>query len=420
MRRQRVVLASGLALAYSLALLGDQMLYVVLPSHPDAAGITTASLGIILSANRFVRLVANSLSGLLSDRLGRRRPYLLGMVLALASTTGYLASESFWPLLASRVVWGVAFALIWVGGMAIMLDLSTDENRGRIVGAYQSLLQCGTLLGLALSGFLTDALGYRGTLMVYAPLAAAGLTVAIVVLRALGPADAERTGDEHERRPRQIGVSTLATLRSIHPHLLVPAYVSFVSFFTGSGVLMATLGVYLKQLSAEPGAGAWLMPVASLTGILLAARRLAGMVEAPFAGHLLDRFGDRRIVAAAGVAVSLTGFAILATGKSVGMATAGVGLVAMGEGLLHPAVVVWTGDHAPAHLRGMVMGGLATAGDLGAALGPLVAYALLERAGLRAAYGLCIALVVSGLVSLAVARRTSPRAAALSESRRLT
>lgn len=419
MRRPRIVLALGLALAYSLALLGDQMLYVVLPSHPEAAGITTASLGIILSANRFVRLVANSLSGLLSDRFGRRRPYLLGMVLALASTTGYLASESFWPLLAWRVVWGMAFALIWVGGVAIMLDLSTNENRGRIVGAYQSLLQFGTLLGLALSGFLTDALGYRGTLMVYAPLAAVGLTVAIVVLRALGPADAERTGDEQERR-RQISVGTVATLRSIEPRLLVPAYVSFVSFFTGSGVLMATLGVYLKQLAAEPGGGAWLVPVASLTGILLAARRLAGMVEAPLAGHLLDRFGDRRIVAAAGVAVSLTGFAILATGKSVGMVVVGVGLVAVGEGLLHPAVVVWTGDHAPSHLRGVVMGGLATAGDLGAALGPLVAYALLESAGLRVAYGLCTALVVSGLLALAIARHAAPATAALSESRRLT
>ena len=88
---RRYALASGLALAYSLALLGDQMLYVFLPSHPAAAGITSASLGIILSANRFVRILANSLRGLVSDRIGRRRPYLAGMVLALASTAGYLA-----------------------------------------------------------------------------------------------------------------------------------------------------------------------------------------------------------------------------------------------------------------------------------------------------------------------------------------
>lgn len=394
MRSRRYALASGLALAYSLALLGDQMLYVFLPSHPAAAGIAAASLGIILSANRFVRLVANSLGGLLSDRLGRRRPYLLGMGLALASTAGYLASGSFWPLLASRIVWGTAFALISVGGLAIVLDLSAAEVRGRTVGTYQSLLQLGTLLGLVLSGVLTDLLGYRGTLAVYVPLAALGVVVAVWALRALGP------GDHGSPRGVAASLGTLAALRRMDPRLLAPAYVNFTSLFAGSGVLMSTLGVHLTQLAAEPGT--LVVPVASLTGVLLAARRLAGMVEAPLAGHVLDRLGARRLVAAVGVLVSLGGFVVLAAGGGVGPIVTGVVLVAVGEGLLHPAVVVWTGDSAPPPLRGVVMGGLATAGDLGAALGPLVGYALLETLGLRAAYALCAGLLLSTLVVLGV------------------
>ena len=56
------------------------------------------------------------------------------------------------------------------------------------------------------------------------------------------------------------------------------------------------------------------------------------------------------------------------------------------------------------------MGGLATAGDLGAAIGPLVAYALLETAGLRAAYGLCAALMLSALLLLAAVRAAAPAA----------
>jgi len=47
--RRRHGLAIGLALAYFLALLGDQMLYVLLPSHPVAAGIGAASLGLVLA-----------------------------------------------------------------------------------------------------------------------------------------------------------------------------------------------------------------------------------------------------------------------------------------------------------------------------------------------------------------------------------
>ena len=56
------------------------------------------------------------------------------------------------------------------------------------------------------------------------------------------------------------------------------------------------------------------------------------------------------------------------------------------------------------------MGGLATTGDLGAAIGPLVAYALLESGGLRVAYALCVALMVSALLVLAFVRGASPMA----------
>jgi MFS family permease len=405
MRSRRHGLSIGLAVVYSLALLGDQMLYVFLPSHPSAAGIATASLGLVLSANRIVRLIANSLAGLLSDRFGRRRPYLLGMGLAVVSTAGYLVSDSLWPLLLSRVLWGIAFSLLAVGGVAIMLDHSTDADRGRIVGTYQSLLQLGTLLGLVLSGFLTDLLGYRGTLMVYVPLAALGLGVAIWVLR---------DGDEAHARPARSETTsplgTLAALRRLDPRLLAPAYVCFATHFAGSGVVMATLGIYLKSLAAEPEAGAWLLPVASLTGILLAVRRLAGMVIAPIAGYLMDRFGDRRMVAVAGVLVILAGFVVLVAGRGVGLVIAGVALLAVGEGFSQPAVVVWTGDGTPSHLRGAVMGGLSTAGDLGAALGPLVGYALLETAGLRSAYALCAALMVSALLVLVFVRGAAPAA----------
>lgn len=405
MRNRRHALAVGLAIAYSLALLGDQMLYVFLPSHPAAAGITAASLGLVLSANRIVRLAANSLSGLLSDQLGRRRPYLLGMIFALASTSGYLVSDSLWPLLLSRVLWGIGFSLLAVGGVAIMLDHSTPADRGRTIGIFQALLQCGTLLGLVLSGFLTDLLGYRGTLMIYAPLAAVGLAVAMWTLR---------DGDLAQARPASAasGASggTLAALRALDPRLLAPAYVCFVTHFAGSGVVMATLGIYLKMLSAEPGAGTWLMPVASLTGILLAGRRLASMVMTPIAGHLLDRLGDRRMVAVAGVLVIFAGLMVLVGGRGVGLVIAGVMLVAVGEGFSQPALVVWTGDGAPSHLRGVVMGGLSTAGDLGAALGPLVGYALLETSGLRVAYVLCAALTVSALLALAFVRGAAPAA----------
>ena len=396
----------GLAVAYSLALLGDQMLYVFLPSHPEAAGITAASLGLVLSANRIVRLASNSLGGLFLDRLGRRGPYLLGAMLALVSTTGYLLSETLWPLLASRVLWGVAFSLLSVGGISIMLDHSTAADRGRTVGTYQALLALGSLLAVLLSGFLTDRLGYRGTLTVYVPLAAVGLIVAVWVLRD------GRSVRVHPSPPATAGAKegTLASLRRLDRRLLAPAYVAFVTHFAGRGVVMATLGFQLKLLAAEAGSGAWILPVASLTGVLLAARLLAYMMMTPTSGYLLDRLDDRRIVAAGGVLAVLAGLAVLIGGRSVAAVVAGVLLVAIGEGFSQPALVVWTGDGAPAHLRGVVMGGLSTAGDLGAALGPLVGYAVLDSAGIRSTYALCVALTITAILVLSVVRSAASAA----------
>ena len=405
-RHSRAVLAAGLAVAYSLALLGDAMLYVFLPSHPSAAGITAASLGIVLSANRVVRLAANGLSGLVSDRVGRRPPYLVGMTLALASTAGYLIAGELWSLLVWRVVWGIAFSLISVGGTAIMLDLATPADRGRTIGTYQSLVQLGSLLGFILCGVLTDVLGYRGTLAVYVPLTALGLAVAAWVLRAprATPSPA-RAAAARAHPPRATGnAGTLASLRRLDPSLLAPAYVNLAGRFAGGGILMATLGAQLARLAGGPGGAPSLVGVASITGLLLAVGRLVSMIEAPLAGRLLDRSPDRRGVAAVGIAAAAVGYAVLALGDSLVAVIAGVLLVAAGDGLLHPAVVVWTADGAPPHLRGVVMGGLATAGDLGAAVGPLVGYALLARGGPGLAYALCAGLLGSALLALAAAR----------------
>ena len=160
------------------------------------------------------------------------------------------------------MLWGIAFALLSVGGIAIMLDHSTDADRGRTVGFYQSLLQLGTLVGLVLSGFLTDLLGYRGTLAIYVPLTALGLGIALWALaRATrGPRARDAGGGKAARYARHAAPARPAPARAgllcVSPR-----------HFAGSGVLAATLGMYLKALASEPGAGRWLVPVASLTGI---------------------------------------------------------------------------------------------------------------------------------------------------------
>jgi len=70
----RVLFPLGLGTA--LSLMGDAALYTVLPTHAAEAGIALIQVGIILSANRVVRLFLNAPMGLAYDRSRRRRLFI--------------------------------------------------------------------------------------------------------------------------------------------------------------------------------------------------------------------------------------------------------------------------------------------------------------------------------------------------------
>ena len=180
------------------------------------------------------------------------------------------------------------------------------------------------------------------------------------------------------------------------------AYAEFASFFVSSGVIMSTLGLMLREVEAATP-GAFVVPVATLTGIMLASRRLVGMVTAPVAG-LLDRTGDRRTsLVAPGSCWPASSCCSVASARSFS-SWAASSSPRSGESVLQPSLAAWVGDATPPGQRGIMMGGLATAKDLGSALGPVVAYALAATRGLGTTYGLCIALMASAMVALAVAR----------------
>jgi MFS family permease len=398
----RRVVVPALGLATALALLGDVFVYTVLPTQPGSAGLELAALGVMLSVHRFIRLAANPLGGLLYDRVGRRQPYLLGMTLAVASTGGYWVAVGFWPMLLARLCWGVAFALISVGGASIIFDLTTAADRGRAVGLYQAIMGAGTLFAFSASGVLADVLGYRGALAIYAPLTAVGWVVAFAAVAETRQGADLRPGTARDGSTE----GWWAGLRALDRRLIAPVAVSFASFFACSGVLMSTLGLFLKTHAAGLAGG---MPVASLTGILLAQRRLVLMLGAPLSGLASDRLASRRVVAAVGVVVGIGGFAVLASASALGTVVAGVALASLAEAFIQPATTAWVGDATPTERRGQVTGIFAAVNDLGGGLGPLAGYALAGRLGLGWAYAACAMVLASTLGVLASTRGRSGR-----------
>ena len=423
-RQLRLLIPVGLAI--SLSLPGDQTLYAVLPTQAQAVGISLGVVGVLLSVNRLIRIPGNSIAGLLNDKFGRRRLFLLGLVLGTLSTASYAIAQSFPAWLAGRLLWGIAWSLLNVGGLTMMLDVTEDHDRGRVIGLYQLSYLLGLAFSPLLGGLLTDILGFRPALLVGAAITGVAFTITFFALPETSPPlpATNAHGQPKERFVKTVvqawqrlfpkkempwfnhpapepSHGTQAVRRVQTGKLLAINYIYMMTFFAGNGVVMSTISLFLKQyVGDEVLIGNVVLGVASLGGIFLAIRSVTGMVAGPISGHLSDLRGDRWSVVLGGISIGIAGFGVLILSRDVWIAALGVVLIALSSGTLLTTLAALTGDLADSDRQGQAIGRLATAGDLGSATGPLLAYAVVSLISLRWIYLLCGLGFVSSLLVL--------------------
>lgn len=116
--------------------------------------------------------------GVLGDRFGRRRVFVVGVVwFALASLACGLAPDAE-VLVAARALQGVGGALLTPGSLAMIQASFTAEDRARAIGAWSGLGGVATAAGPFLGGWLVDAVSWRWVFLINVPLAALVVWVA--------------------------------------------------------------------------------------------------------------------------------------------------------------------------------------------------------------------------------------------------
>jgi MFS family permease len=368
--------------------MGDVTLYTVLPTHTAEAGILLASVGILLSANRFIRLGANGAAGWLCDRWPRRRLFVLSLLVGALSTAICALTQGFWPLLLGRLLWGVAWSGIWVAGNAIVFDIAALENRGRLVGSYHVSFFLGGGVGSILGGLLTDWLGYHWTMAIAAGLALAGVLIAWLFL--------PETGHFRQHLYRPVATSAPAT----NPHLWQIPQLASATALLGvnrvviAGLLASTFGIFLLERFGDSlSVMGHSIGVATLTGLGLGLSTFLGIVFTPLFGGLSDRAGNRWRVAVGGLLSGVAGFGLLAWGLPAAVLL-GLPLTAVASSSNQGLSTALVGDLSSEAQRGRFLGILFTVGDLGSAIGPLLAYALLPLWGIAGVYWLSAGLFI--------------------------
>ena len=371
------VLAAGGAVAASL--LGDSMLYAVMPSRPQAWGLSVAAVGVLLSANRLVRLVSNPLAALLFARVGPRAPFAAAMVLAVAVTLVYGLATAFVVLLAARMLWGVSWSMLRLGGFWAVLDEATDETRGLMMGSYTAIVRTGSLGGTVAGAVLTDAIGHRLTLSIFS---------ALIALSGAAWFFATRThaGARSPAAARADGEGGLASVLRDRRLLIVSAG-GMVSGLVFAGLVFASIGFYLREsYGSEVAVGGLAIGVTSLTGLLLGAYGMLNVPIGPAAGLVSDWLGRSGVTQSA-FALGALGLAVLAATSAVWLTLLGVVIAFAAAAALAVLLAASAGDLAPPERRSAVMSTYVTFLDLGAAIGPLAGLSFGSLDALRIMFG---------------------------------
>jgi EmrB/QacA subfamily drug resistance transporter len=437
---------------------------IALPSMERDFGVTTAVVQWVVTGYAIAFSGLLILGGRAADMLGRRRIFIVGLVVfSLASLAGGLAGDPV-LLVASRIVQGAGAALVAPAALSLITtSFPPGPRRTRAIGLYGSMASVGFVAGQVLGGVLVEWTSWRAVFLVNVPvgLVAAFLAPRVITVPAKeraprpapGPAEGAVVTRRRGRRldvrgavlitatvtlavfgisqgdvlgwtsPLVLGAAVIAVgaaacfvvAETHHPApLILPRLLlrpglrngAALAFLLGvwNGGELLVLSLYMQQvLRFSP----------LVTGLIIAPQGLAGFSMGMLGPRLAGRFGVRRVAMFAGLSATV-GFAALTQLPAVGYSPLLLVVILVGiggAGTAFGSIVLASRELADGD-QGLAGGVVNTSRQVGAAVGaallPAVAESVSGVSGDRAAM---LAATAAALAATAVSWRAARQAA---------
>jgi MFS family permease len=356
------------------------LLNTQLPLHVVGLGGSHAQIGWLFAVNTGVAMLLRPQVGGWVDRVGARAVMLPGAAVMVVTMLGLAVATGPLGIIALMAGLGIGNALMSTTGSIVVAVESPPDRRGEALSLYYVASSVGVALGPA-AGFALADLG--GIALNFAVVTALSLVVGGLILTL-------------QTAP---GIATTAggfvRLWSVHA---VPASLALIVITTGH----ATVYAFLPLHATAQGLGriAWFFPLMSGCTILcrLALRRAS------------DRYGRAPVLIPALVAIAC-GNAMLAAPPTIATLVAAAALLGCGNSMLYPTLVALVVDRTPEAERGLAIGTLSGAWDVGVAVGsPLIAL-LIQSRGYSAGFLAAATMTLLGLLTFVVTERRRRRLA---------
>ena len=131
----------------------------------------------------------------LSDKLGRKNSYTLGLIMFAVGAIGVALSPSFGLLIAARIFQSAGIGIVQTNSYAMVATVFPDDQRGKGIGAYTSTVGLAGIAGPIIGGVVVDFYGWRSFFLITATLAVIA-TIAAVRLIDASRVNSERRNTE--------------------------------------------------------------------------------------------------------------------------------------------------------------------------------------------------------------------------------
>jgi predicted MFS family arabinose efflux permease len=271
-----------IAVAAALSLFGDMALYAILPLHFRSLGLNPIHVGILLSANRWIRLLTNHLAEKLTRKIDNSVLLLSALITGSILAVIYGIIPPFWLFLSGRLVWGLSWSIIRQIGIMTSVSLAEIKSVGRTLGFYNGISRLGSMAGILLAGIFFDSVGFSKALFFAAFISSAAIPFGLAGTK-MTPA--------HSKEHRE---SIKEKKRSLKPTLIIQ---SIIVGCIGRGIIMSTLGYILQQHFGDSfSLKGIVIGVATITGVILASKNIINSVLSPLLGHLSDYIGGQKSI----------------------------------------------------------------------------------------------------------------------------
>jgi len=331
----------------------------------DGLGIDPSYVGAIITTHGLFMALFSPLMGSLIDKKGVRGPYIAGLfIFGIAGGSGLLIN-SYWILLISRAIMGIALASIFTCINVIILSAYEGKRRDKVMGWRGSAQSLGGITWPLLGGVLGN-ISWHLPFLIY-PIS---IPIGIAAYEALKePVAQDRNGKQSKEKQSIIDIIKTTPVIFIILGLM----------FSSSFQLYAVV-IYLPQFLETFGISSTVKISLFITTMATAAGTMS-LVYGKIRGRL-----SYRTISIIGVLIWAIAFFSISKAQVLPTIVFSVFFLGAGQGLIMPTVMAWIGEVVPVSFRGRFSSYLGTFGYIGQFLSPILLAPALIHFGIRGVF----------------------------------